>query len=177
MPLYAGAAAVVGGAAIGASSARSQASKSIKFQREMARKAHQYEVIDLRKAGLNPILSGTGGPGAKASGGAMAPVPDFASTALQALKVKAEIDNIEANTSLTLTKEGAERPGGEFGRDIDAIYKKAKGAASAIDVKKNWAESQSRMGKPNPKMKKIYKKAKRKGNIKRIKAGDKWYDF
>ena len=38
-----------------------QAARSMEFQREMAKNAHQYEVADLKKAGLNPLLSGTGG--------------------------------------------------------------------------------------------------------------------
>lgn len=42
--------------------------RNLTFQREMAQNAHQYEVEDLRKAGLNPILS-SGGSGASASGG------------------------------------------------------------------------------------------------------------
>lgn len=47
-------------------------SAQMAFQKEMAINAHQHEVADLKAAGLNPILSGTGGAGAATPGGSMA---------------------------------------------------------------------------------------------------------
>jgi len=121
--------ALLGGALSSAVSGifgRSSASKSIKFQREMAQRGHQYEVADLRSAGLNPILSGTGGPGAKASGGAMAPpLPDVASSALGIRRLTQEIKNMEAvkerteaETEFTKYKTGAVAPVGTFGQAL-----------------------------------------------------------
>jgi len=98
---------VLGGSIASGLFGRRSAEKSMNFQERMAGKAHQMEVADLRRAGLNPILSGTGGPGAKASGGAMAPTPDFASSAIGAAKLQAEIKNIESLTSLNEAKKGA----------------------------------------------------------------------
>jgi len=84
-----------------------QQRKSLNFQKRAAQQAHQWEVADLRKAGLNPILSGTGGPGARPAGGAMAPTPDFASSAIGAARLSAEIKNIESLTDLNKAKQGA----------------------------------------------------------------------
>ncbi|WP_158296414.1 hypothetical protein [Candidatus Vesicomyidisocius calyptogenae] len=46
-----------------------QASRNRSFQSYMSDNAHQREVNDLRKAGLNPILSSTRGAGASTPSG------------------------------------------------------------------------------------------------------------
>jgi len=86
---------------------QSSANRSIKFQREAAKNAHQWEVEDLRKAGLNPILS-AGGSGARASGGAQATMPDLGSavtTALAAKRLNQEIKNLKAQERKTGAEE------------------------------------------------------------------------
>jgi len=49
------------------------ADKAMAFSQQMASTAHQREVEDLRKAGLNPILSGLGGQGAASPQGVSMP--------------------------------------------------------------------------------------------------------
>lgn len=75
-----------------------QATRQMAFQERMARNAHQYEVEDLRAAGLNPILSAKYG-GAHVPPGASAPVSDVigpaVNSALASKRTSAEVANME----------------------------------------------------------------------------------
>lgn len=65
----------IGGAAYSAKQSQKMAREQMAFQERMSSTAHQREVEDLRKAGLNPILSANAG--ASSPGGSMGTMPDL----------------------------------------------------------------------------------------------------
>lgn len=97
-----------------------EAQKNRDWQERMSNTAHRREVADLRAAGLNPVLSATGGNGASSPSGSMASVsasaPDMSalantgrafanvgkdavSKALRAVQLRSEIQLMESNAS------------------------------------------------------------------------------
>lgn len=84
------AAAIAGGASLAGSAfsaymARKTSQDQMDFQERMSNTAHQREITDLQKAGLNPILSAKLG-GSSTPPGAQAQVPDFGNSARTAIE-------------------------------------------------------------------------------------------
>lgn len=102
--LLGGLVSLVGGI-LGNNSAKKEAERNRQFQERMARNAHTYEVEDLKRAGLNPILSGLGGSGASTPAGAVANVKDpinpAISTALQSAMNRGQLDLLKEQTKKT----------------------------------------------------------------------------
>ncbi len=133
--------------------ASAQAQRQMDFQERMSSTAHQREVKDLRAAGLNPILSGTGGAGSSSPGGAQASVQDVLtpgiSTALDARRMVQEIKNMkatelqsvtgaEANSaraSLSAAQENAIQPAVALGEWIKALFPHPAAPGERTDIR------------------------------------------
>jgi len=103
---YLAAGAEIGGGLLTSAFSVHESRQNRRFAREMANTAHQREVADLKAAGLNPILSATGGSGAATPSTSPAnpenPMKGFTSnsmTAVQARSMRAQLENLTEDTT------------------------------------------------------------------------------
>lgn len=99
----------IGDAVFGAFGGKAAAEQNWKYQKEAMQNAHQWEVADLEKAGLNPALSAggngasTGGAGGSGSpqGDVFGTVLSMINTATSAMKQITETEQVAAQKELT----------------------------------------------------------------------------
>lgn len=105
-----GAAAGVGGGLLGNYLNSREMRKQREWMERMSNSAHQREVQDLRNAGLNPILSATGGNGASTPQGQLIPMEDPIEKGINsALAIRAQestigLQDAEAGQATTQSK-------------------------------------------------------------------------
>lgn len=127
-----------------ASNARA-ADKSMAFSADMSNTAHQREVEDLRKAGLNPLLSMNGG--ASTPGGTMSvsqpykseksDIGNYLSNAIEARRLKKEIDALSSQTSLN-EKLGKKADAESARTDVETSNLKSSEQRMKADNEFNW---------------------------------------
>lgn len=125
------------------------------FTEKQLKNRHQWEVNDLRKAGLNPILSAGGTP--SIGGSAKADVFDTGeavsrgvSSALSANLIKAQIDNLKTQSVNQLAQAGAADATAGSVRQFTDIKKPIGDAMRAVGDVSSSALSKFREFKANP---------------------------
>lgn len=109
----------LGGTLLSNSASSREGHRNRRFMQKMSNTAHQREVEDLRKAGLNPILS-AGGRGASTPGSAMPTVHDLGKSFASGMMIASERKRLEASARETTARAGAAEVESELVRGAKA---------------------------------------------------------
>ena len=120
--------------------------QQFEFNKRMMKNRHTWEVQDLKKAGLDPVLSARGGAPSMAgvSGGSASAVKPDMSSAIQAKRLKkefelmdAQIANVKAGTSKTRSEDEYQR----LLNIVERLSMPSRAVDSAISETKGYAFS------------------------------------
>ena len=85
-------------------SSKNLMAKQFHYNKKMMQNAHQWEVEDLKKAGLNPVLS-AGGSGAHGTGVGLPRAPDYAGSLQSAMQTYMDSKRIKNETETAKTTQ------------------------------------------------------------------------
>lgn len=149
-------AVIAGGAALGFLGGQmtndfnaEEAEKQRRFEEDMYRNRYQYQVEDMKKAGLNPILSATSGapgPPGGASASGINPLQGVSNTAMDIARfhkidkpiAEANLQSIKANTAAALSQKNLNDANTHVQNTANHLQKLAiPGVSNASDVEKS----------------------------------------